>query len=839
MPSAAPQKIGRYRIVGRLGKGAMAVVYRAHDDVMGRPVAIKVMMADLEDDPETSARFYREARAAGQLVHRNIITIFDMGEDDGRPYIVMELLEGPTLGEYLKGPKASDLERNLDLMIQICEGLQVAHAHGIYHRDVKPSNLVVSEDGVLKILDFGIARLSSSNLTASGLIVGTPDYMSPEQARGQDVDERSDIFSAGAVFYFMVTGRKPFAAGDLPGVLRKVEAEDPLPIRDNEAPPALARIVMRALAKSSSERYQHAAQMIADLRRVRRDLELRAKQLIEEATGRLAAIASALVDRKQICERLTVAPQEQDEALLERLVKGRSALENWPATTPHLESLGLAAATDLLREICRVDEVLSAEMANLRGAESAFQDGTRAANAGDWRLALERFEAASQVLPYFSPAIDEAARCRRQLLEQQAIDDRVASLQQQAQDAAGAAEWQTVIVLCDEALVVKSDAPDVVALRERAVRSLDLEKRARTDEVGRALDRADKLRREGKFNEAEMELARARGSDPNSPRVAALTEQLQASRLDAQRASERERKTAQAITAARATFMRGERQTAINELRAFLALDPHILEVKTEIDRLEAESKRLLLVEQRLAEATRDAQAAQTALEAGEPEQALKLAAQALAADSSHKLAQKISGLAAARLREQAQAKARAEEAAVRLREAADLLRLGKYEKARRTVNKAAQLTPASEDVSALLAQINAEEAQAALERERTRVAQLRAQAAAPIIAMARAAEARNDFVRALWTAENALALDLDCPEAREILQRAKARLDEQPALADETVDTLRPKGDPEETVSLSGHTSPMQRLASIIRRWVKREPSPWGPAGDEPRVRQ
>jgi tRNA A-37 threonylcarbamoyl transferase component Bud32/tetratricopeptide (TPR) repeat protein len=839
MPSAAPQKIGRYRIVGRLGKGAMAVVYRAHDDVMGRPVAIKVMMADLEEDPETSARFYREARAAGQLVHRNIITIFDMGEDDGRPYIVMELLEGPTLGEYLKGPHASDLERNLDLMIQICEGLQVAHAHGIYHRDVKPSNLVVSEDGLLKILDFGIARLSSSNLTASGLIVGTPDYMSPEQARGQDVDERSDIFSAGAVFYFMVTGRKPFAAGDLPGVLRKVEAEDPLPIRDTEAPPALARIVMTALAKSPSERYQHAAQLIADLRRVRRDLEIRAKQLIEEATGRLAAIASALVDRKQICERLTVAPQEQDEALLERLVKGRSALETWPATTPHLESLGLAAVTDLLREICRVDEVLSAEMANLREAESAFQDGTRAANAGDWRLALERFEAASQVLPYFSPAIDEAARCRRQLLEQQAIDDRVASLQQQAQDAAGAAEWQTVIVLCDEALVVKSDAPGVVALRERAVRSLDLEKRARTDEAGRALDRADKLRREGKFNEAELELARARGSDPNSPRVAALAEQLQASRLDAQRASERDRKTAQAITAARATFMRGERQTAVNELRAFLARDPHILEVKAEIDRLEAESTRLQLVEQRLAEATRDARAAETALEAGEPEQALKLAAQALAADSSHKLAQKISGLAAARLREQAQAKARAEEAAVRLREAADLLRLGKYEKARRTVNKAAQLTPASEDVSALLAQINAEEAQAALERERTRLAQLRAQAAAPIIAMARAAEARNDFVRALWTAENALALDLDCPEAREILQRAKARLDEQPALADETVDTLRPKGDPEDTVSLGGHTSPLQRLASIIRRWVKREPSPWGPAGDGPRVRQ
>jgi serine/threonine protein kinase len=287
----------------------MGVVYSAHDDVMGRPVAIKVMMADFEEDPETSARFYREARAAGQLVHRNIITIFDMGEEDGRPYIVMELLEGRTLTEYLKSPEASDIERNLDLMIQICEGLQVAHLHGIYHRDVKPGNLVVSEDGGLKILDFGIARLSSSNLTASGLIVGTPDYMSPEQARGQDVDQRSDIFSAGAVFYFMLTGRKPFAAPDLPGVLRKVELEDPLPFRETEAPTALGQIVMKALAKSPAERYQQAAQLIGDLRRVRRDLERRAKHLTEEAVQRLASIESALVERRQICGRLAVAPQ--------------------------------------------------------------------------------------------------------------------------------------------------------------------------------------------------------------------------------------------------------------------------------------------------------------------------------------------------------------------------------------------------------------------------------------------------------------------------------------------------------------------------------------------------
>jgi serine/threonine-protein kinase len=142
-----PSSIGRYRIVDRLGKGAMGVVYSAHDGLMERSVAIKVMMTDLEDDPETSTRFYREARAAGQLVHPNIITIFDMGEDDGRPFIVMEHVHGWTLNKYLERPEAADIEKKIDLMLQMCAGLHAAHTHGIFHRDVKPGNLLVGQHG--------------------------------------------------------------------------------------------------------------------------------------------------------------------------------------------------------------------------------------------------------------------------------------------------------------------------------------------------------------------------------------------------------------------------------------------------------------------------------------------------------------------------------------------------------------------------------------------------------------------------------------------------------------------------------------------------------------------
>ena len=179
-----PEKIGRYRVVGRLGKGAMGVVFSAYDDVMERSVAIKMMMADVQDDPETSTRFFREAHAAGQLVHRNIITIFDLGDEDGRPYIVMELLEGQMLGDYLKRPEGVQLEDKISLMLQVCDGLRLAHAKGIFHRDIKPGNLHVNASGDLKILDFGIARLATSSMTMSGLIVGTPDYIRRNRRAG-------------------------------------------------------------------------------------------------------------------------------------------------------------------------------------------------------------------------------------------------------------------------------------------------------------------------------------------------------------------------------------------------------------------------------------------------------------------------------------------------------------------------------------------------------------------------------------------------------------------------------------------------------------------------------
>jgi serine/threonine protein kinase len=320
--AAMPERIGQFRVVERIGRGAMGVVYSARDVESGRAVAIKLMMADLEGDRETRVRFEREARVAGEMLHRNVINVYEMGEEDGRLYMVMELLDGETLGDYLKRVGKLPLERGLDLMMQVCEGLAVAHAHAIVHRDVKPGNLFVLRDGGLKILDFGVARLANSSMTASGFIVGTPDFMSPEQARGKEIDQRSDVFSAGAVFYYMLSGRKPFAANDLPAVIHKVNSEDPPPLTPDEAPPGLARIVTKALAKSTADRYPDMGALLADLVRFERDYDRESRTMALVARQEAVELARLVSERLALADRLGVVTDASEspfsDALLDR-----------------------------------------------------------------------------------------------------------------------------------------------------------------------------------------------------------------------------------------------------------------------------------------------------------------------------------------------------------------------------------------------------------------------------------------------------------------------------------------------------------------------------------------
>ena len=269
--------IGRYELKEKLGEGGMGVVYRAHDPLLDRTIAVKLISASMEGNADLRERFFREARAAGQLSHRNIITIHDLGEHDGRPYLAMEYLEGEDLQRRLSRGSLMSLARKLEIASGICEGLEFAHGRGVVHRDIKPANVFITDNGTVKILDFGLARMVTSELTQSNTMMGTLNYMAPEQVRGERADHRSDIFSAGVMLYELLGGRKAFEADSVAATLYKILEVVPEPLQqlDSEIPPDIVAIVDRALAKSRDERYQNLADLLGDLQRARQLLDFR------------------------------------------------------------------------------------------------------------------------------------------------------------------------------------------------------------------------------------------------------------------------------------------------------------------------------------------------------------------------------------------------------------------------------------------------------------------------------------------------------------------------------------------------------------------------------------
>lgn len=307
--------LGRYRILGELGRGAMGTVYRAHDPLIEREVAIKTLHPNLPEDviADVRQRFLREAKSAGRLNHPNIVTIFDVGEQDGVAYMAMELLEGRSLQQILAESPRLPFDTIADIVAQIADALDRAQQLGIVHRDVKPANIVVSASGHAKLTDFGVAYVPASTMTQTGTMIGSPRYMSPEQVLGLPIDPRSDIFSLGGVLYEMLTRRAPFVRpGDTTifPLINRIAMEPHPPVKqlDPTIPAAFDAILCKALAKKPEDRYQRAGEMANDLRALR---GLERTSLAPAPSGGASTAAPALGEQtlEQPYETTVILPE--------------------------------------------------------------------------------------------------------------------------------------------------------------------------------------------------------------------------------------------------------------------------------------------------------------------------------------------------------------------------------------------------------------------------------------------------------------------------------------------------------------------------------------------------
>jgi eukaryotic-like serine/threonine-protein kinase len=363
------KQIGRYKILGELGRGAMGVVYRASDPALDRVVALKTILLsdDVDNRKEYEKRFALEARAAGKLNHPNIVTTFDFGEEGDLAYLAMELLEGTDLRTRLKKGPLPTVEA-VDIAVQVADGLAFAHERGVVHRDIKPANIMLLERGGAKIMDFGIARMRSDDFkTSTGMVLGTPRFMSPEQITGAALDQRSDLFSLGVVLYEMLTGQMLFAGADSPQIAHNVNnlEHEPPSRRNPQVTSLLDFVVARALKKDPAVRHQDAYELATDLRTCLAELQGRAPTVTKRDTTKTvklakkggqppAPVASAIAPST----RLSVSQPFDSRPALKRLAN------------PGLRDRGvltrLPKRVGLLRRVCR-DAGPSAQL--LRSAE--------------------------------------------------------------------------------------------------------------------------------------------------------------------------------------------------------------------------------------------------------------------------------------------------------------------------------------------------------------------------------------------------------------------------------------------------------------------------------------
>jgi len=423
------KNLGKYEVLGELGRGAMGIVYRARDPMINRLVALKTITTGVADDPALLERFNREAQSAGGLQHPNIVTIYDLGQAGAHPYIAMELVEGENLEQLIARRAELPVTVKLDYAMQACRAFDFAHKRGIVHRDIKPGNVMVSKEGTVKVVDFGIARILETSRTQTGMLIGTFAYMSPEQYHGEHADERSDIWSFGVLVYELLSYQRPFAGLTPASLMHSICNAEPIPLSKSlvDCPEELERTVARMLCKSPAERYESMEDVLLDLDPICKALQSQSVGALLEQSRRLLEQGSFAEARDAVRQALQLeSGNQQARALLEKANAGLKRIQNRPKAQQLVEKGQALLEKGKLQEAKVAAEGALQLDSTYRPAESlqrAIQSELERA-----RLIAEWLDAARQHLAEGLP--DDAESLLAKVLEIDPGNAQVQSLQQ-------------------------------------------------------------------------------------------------------------------------------------------------------------------------------------------------------------------------------------------------------------------------------------------------------------------------------------------------------------------------------------------------------------------------
>ncbi|MEQ1911195.1 MAG: protein kinase, partial [Vicinamibacterales bacterium] len=599
-----PTSLGRYEVLALIGHGGMGSLYRARDPRIGREVAIK-LLRDGYDSEELRTRFSREAKSAGGLSHPNIVTIFDIGEYHGRPFIAMEYVPGVTLAELIRSKSDLPIGQALRFVEDVCSGLAHAHRSGVVHRDIKPANLMLGEHGTVKILDFGIAKLGASGLTQPGVLMGTPNYMAPEQVSGGVVDARSDVFATGAVLYELLSKHQAFPGEVSDGVLDRIVRAEPVPL--DELAPGLdirvVRVVNRALAKSPEQRFQTIQQMQAELAAARKSVSdgvLRASPTSPRSGG----------------QAVLTPPQGQVPNSGSRGASDRASLARLRQQhiDAHVEAADRAfsqGSYDAAVEACEQALMLDPEEARASALIDRAHRAIDERQIQQWVVEARR-HLATGALTRASELLSSAAAIRadhpdvRALREQaelaraKARAEAALVVAAKAQAAMDADDPDTAERLITEALSI--DAGNVPAL---AVKAALQQARARQKDEQRVIDSLDQVQR--RFGRGEHQAAmQMLGALPQSHRLVQAAADDLGRRLAELEAERRQDTLNAAVVRARINFDKGEWSAALREVESALRIDEHspdALSLRDAVERAIEETRERARIADAVAEA--------------------------------------------------------------------------------------------------------------------------------------------------------------------------------------------------------------------------------------------